>query len=293
MPTDMSLPFSGSATIKTHADESRARLQALVDSWGVSVDRVIRTANSLVALGHRGPQPVALKVSLRRDDERQSGAALDAFEGRGVVRVIEHADSAVLLERLVPGTSLATKVADDDRATAIIADVIQRMSSAAVPSTAVPVASLAEAFEQYLNGNARGIPDSLVRRAHQTYLQLCASQETPRLLHGDLHHYNVLFDQHRGWVAIDPKGLVGEPTYELGAALRNPCERPDVFSAPATIERRVHHFAHALGLDPERILAWAFAQAILAALWELEDDGLLTAGRSWVSLAMSIDAIRG
>jgi streptomycin 6-kinase len=64
--------------------------------------------------------------------------------------------------------------------------------------------------------------------------------------------------------AIDPKGVVGELAYETGAALRNPCDRPELFAAPATIPRQVDCFACVLRLDGRRILAWAFAQAILA-----------------------------
>jgi streptomycin 6-kinase len=46
----------------------------------------------------------------------------------------------------------------------------------------------------------------------------------------DLHHYNVLSDSGRGWLAIDPKGLVGEVEYEVGAAIRNPI---DAMASPA------------------------------------------------------------
>lgn len=59
------------------------------------------------------------------------------------------------------------------------------------------------------------------------------------LLHGDLHHYNVRFDRDHGWNAIDPKGVVGEFEYEVGALLRNPIKQPEIFTDPATIERRI------------------------------------------------------
>jgi streptomycin 6-kinase len=89
-----------------------------------------------------------------------------------------------------------------------------------------------------------------------------------------------MLDAQRGWLAIDPKGVIGETAYEVGAALRNPCERPTVFAATATIERRVALFAGILGLDPKRVLGWAFAQAIPAAIWEVEDEGVLRTGIS-------------
>ena len=68
------------------------------------------------------------------------------------------------------------------------------------------------------------------------FAELCASQRGVRLLHGDLQHYNVLFDRRRGWVSIDPKGVLGEPEYEIGAALRNPA-RPALYAVRAIVER--------------------------------------------------------
>src|SRR5207244_1723119 len=79
-------------------------------------------------------------------------------------------------------------------------------------------------------------------QGRRVYSDLCGSQRHRQLLHGDLHHYNVLFDARRGWLAIDPKGVVGELEYEVGAALRNPYEAPELFLEPSTIERRVEQF---------------------------------------------------
>ena len=91
------------------------------------------------------------------------------------------------------------------------------------------------------------------------------------LLHGDLHHYNVLFDNERGWVAIDPKGVVGELEYEIGAILRNPVELPELFADPAVVERRLKTLTGLLSLNYTRALIWSFAQAILSAIWGVED----------------------
>jgi streptomycin 6-kinase len=72
-------------------------------------------------------------------------------------------------------------------------------------------------------------------------------------------------------VAIDPKGVVGELEYEIGAILRNPVGYPDVFASISTIERRVEFLVNQLSLNFERVLRWTFAQAVLSAIWEIED----------------------
>jgi streptomycin 6-kinase len=119
---------------------------------------------------------------------------------------------------------------------------------------------------------------ALVEPAQRIYSDLCATQRNPALLHGDLHHYNVLSDHRRGWCAIDAKGVVGELEYELGAALRNPIDRPDLFATLDAVERRLEQFGLALGLDVSRARGWAFAQAVLSAIWSVEDGQAAEAG---------------
>ena len=114
---------------------------------------------------------------------------------------------------------------------------------------------------------------------------MCATQRDPALLHGDLHHYNVLSDRARGWCAIDPKGVVGELEYELGAALRNPIDRPDLFAKLDVVERRLDQFGLVLGIDTSRARGWCFAQAVLSAIWQLR--GRLRAPRLEAALALA------
>jgi streptomycin 6-kinase len=92
----------------------------------------------------------------------------------------------------------------------------------------------------------------------------------------------------RGWVAIDPKGVVGELEYEIGAILRNPVEQPDLFASTSTIERRLSRLASMLHLNYERALAWAFAQAVLSAIWDVEDGYRVEAEHHALRLARTI-----
>ncbi len=94
----------------------------------------------------------------------------------------------------------------------------------------------------------------------------------PTLLHGDLHHWNILSSQREPWLAVDPKGLIGEPEYETGAWLRNPF--PQILEQGDPVEitkRRVDQFAAELDFDRQRVLAWGVYQAVLAAWWSWEE----------------------
>jgi streptomycin 6-kinase len=102
-----------------------------------------------------------------------------------------------------------------------------------------------------------------------------------------------LFDSERGWLAIDPKGIVGELEYEIGAVLRNPYERPDLFARASTIEKRVERLALELNVNVNRTLAWGFAQAVLSAIWAVEDGFAVEPGNPWIALAGAIRPMLG
>jgi streptomycin 6-kinase len=274
----------------TSPTEVRRRVDERIAAWHIVVERLVETESSILAFGRRRTQAVVLKVIRHHGDEWRSGDVLNSFSGRGAVRVLDHVEGAVLLERLRPGNSLVSMAVNggDDRATGILTNVIGRMSPAACATTVPTIQEWGQGFERLATSSDGQIPKPLLEAAQHVYSQLCASQSRPRLLHGDLHHNNVLLDSARGWLAIDPKGVVGEPEYEVGAALRNPYERPELFTEPATIERRVDHFGRELHLDVGRILAWAFAQAVLAAIWAVEDGFVAGAGHAWIALATNI-----
>jgi streptomycin 6-kinase len=250
------------------------RVEKLMRDWQVVAENTLETNSSIVVFGKRGELPVVLKVARQPGDEWHCGRVVQAFEGSGMVRAYASAAGAVLLERLHPANSLADLALNgrDDEATEILAEVLKRLSH---PQVSAPdfatVQEWGSGFERYLTGNDEQIPRALVAQGQQMYAELCASQQDMRLLHGDLHHYNVLFDDTRGWTAIDPKGVVGEIEYEIGASLRNPFEGPELFCAPATIERRLRQYENGLKIDGERALRWGFAQAILSAVWSVED----------------------
>jgi streptomycin 6-kinase len=173
--------------------------------------------------------------------------ALEWFSGRGGVRVLAVAPEAVLMERVTPGTRLVEAELDDAAATAVAAVVMA-------------------AGGRRLPARAR-LGRALAGRPAAVFGELCDSMGEEVVLHGDLHHENIL-RSGGGWVAIDPKGVIGEREYEAGALIRNPIP---VLHDARTLERRADQLAEALGLDGARIRAWAWAQAHLAAAWSVED----------------------
>lgn len=258
-------------------------LASALRRWRLTLEAPARrTPAGWVAMVWRGPDRLVLKRPLV-EDERQAWRALAHYRGDGAVRLIDHAaDGTMLLERADPGTPL-TDAGDDDGAMAILCGVAARLHRRDPPAGFFPVVEdWGDGFARHRSAGSGGIPAPLLDRAEALFAVLAASQGPRRLLHGDLHHDNVLFDEMRGWLAIDPKGVLGEPAYEPGAALRNPAEDFSRFADPAIIARRIAVIERELGFDRQRVLDWAFAQAVLSAIWSLEDGldparGLATA----------------
>ncbi len=263
--------------------ELPALVEELTARWGLRVGEPFAALSyNYVAPAERADgTPAVLKVGVPHKELFSEMEALRLYAGHGMARLLE-ADrerAAMLLDRLRPGTPLL-KLADDEQATRIAAQVMRGLwrpiapeEERHFPTTRDWAAGLGRLRARF-GGGTGPLPAPLVERAEAVFAELHASAAEQVLLHGDLHHENILRGERAPWLAIDPKGLIGEPAYEPGALLRNPLpaliERPD---ALAVERRRIAILAASLGLDAARTTAWAFAQAVLSAWWTIEDHG--------------------
>ncbi|HJY08493.1 MAG TPA: aminoglycoside phosphotransferase family protein, partial [Bryobacteraceae bacterium] len=179
----------------------------------------------------------------------------------------------LLMERVLPGEMLAS-IDDDEKATRIAARVMRQLWRPLPPENPFPsVAQWVDGLKDLrvrFGGGTGPFPSSLVAMAESLFAELLSSSESPVLLHGDLHHFNILSSDGGDWLAIDPKGVSGERAYEAGALLRNPSRA--VFTNSRTQRKRVKILVEELGLDEDRILAWSISQAVLSAWWSFEDS---------------------
>jgi streptomycin 6-kinase len=214
-----------------------------------------------------------LKVSRYVDDTRTEIAALRLWDGRGAVRLLE-ADpdhGALLIERVAPGTMLVDVAkSDDDAATVIAAGVLRQLWRPAPDYYGLDsLEDWCAAYDRNREALARGaggFPAGLFAEADSLRRDLLASTEVPTVLHGDLHHFNVLRARRAPWLAIDPKGLRGDRCFDVCQFFRNPGAVP-----PRVNARRLDLFCAELGLDRVRTKAWCLVHAVLDACWDFED----------------------
>lgn len=221
---------------------------------------------------------VVLKLGVPHPELTTEIAALRHFDGRGTVRLLggDAERGVLLLERLRPGHMLAT-LADDAQATRIAAQVMQQMWQPLPANHTFPtVADWATGLQRLRTAFDDGVgpfPRKLVETAESLFRDLLASQATPVLLHGDLHHYNILAAQRAPWLVIDPKGVAGEPAYEVGAFLRNPLDLTRRPGPAHILARRLAILGEMLGIERVRVAGWGVAVSVLSAWWRYEETG--------------------
>ena len=246
-----------------------APLEGHLARWRLVPDgKPFETHSSWLCFVRRGSDAALLKVFKPGSNEGPSARYFAVHGGNVTVRVLEGDGDAILVERITPGTPLTTLslTGRDDEATEVICKTIERLQSSRADITGWP-GHVEHEIQFQTRQVVPPLTPEIAARARSLFRQLDATQETRVLLHGDLHHDNILFDEKRGWLAIDPKGEVGELAYELAAPLRNPLDGPDVFMSKTQMDRRVRIYCERLNLDRERVLGWCFARNASAAMW--------------------------
>ena len=253
------------------------RLPALIDetaaAWDLRLGRPLPMTFHWVGEAVRADgTPAVLKLGVPDGHLGPEAEALRLFDGHGATRLLaeDAARGALLIERAEPGTPVA--VSGEEEATVALVEVGRRLHRVPPPGcTLPPLRKLRGGFERYLAAGGP-IPRRMVERAAELFDHLCDSAPRETLLHGDLHHGNVLRAGREPWLAIDPHGAVGDPGYDGGAMLYNPHpENRDpalLRLVPARIERLAVH-------EPEeRVVAWGYVMGVLSEVWTVEASGV-------------------
>lgn len=243
--------------------------------WGLRLEEPFRGEVSYVAPGRTaGGSEIVLKVNFPSWESENEAAALEHWEGRGAVRLLDHDPdrSALLLERCLPGDVLCDEA--EDRATEVMAGVLGRLWEKEAPDAPfVDLASAARGWSDRLQRAYERAKDPFERSLLDDALSFMATARPRReddvVLHQDLHGGNVL---RRGseWVAIDPKPLVGERAFDLASHVRD--RRPnlrDDSGSRAVVRRRLERLCSSLDVDHDRARGWAVAHALA---WSIDPE---------------------
>ncbi|WP_433498221.1 aminoglycoside phosphotransferase family protein [Sphaerimonospora sp. CA-214678] len=271
-------------------------LSAMVRDWDLTVGEPYAPSYHYVTrVVCPGGTPAVLKLGVPGGTSPAEAAALAAFGGRGAARLlnVDHDRGALLLERVTPGRRLRDLVpARDAEATSALAAVMRRLHVPPPPGHRISDASSQiEAFDRYAaaHGDNGPLPLDLVTHAGGLMLELCESADEHVVLHGDLHHDNVLRGTREPWLAIDPHGLVGDPGYDVGTLLYNPGPDDRDEALTALVPARVEQVADELAMPLDRVVAWGFVKAVLSDVWTA---GAWTPGANRSPISRAFDVAR-
>ena len=182
-------------------------------------DPIVTHSSRLLPVRRRGV-PAMLKLPMEAEEKR-GGLLMPWWDGEGAARVLAQDSDALLLERAMGDRSLAAfaRTGRDDEATRILCAAIATLHAhdAAPPPDLVALTpwfrDLWPAAEKH---------GGILARSADTARELLAHPQDVVVLHGDIHHDNVLDFGDRGWLAIDPKGLIGERGFDYANLFCNP-----------------------------------------------------------------------
>lgn len=224
---------------------------------------------------------VVVKAGDTGERDREA-RALRAF-GSSATSVVDHdADLGLLVTaRVLPGDDIRPLARrDDDAATWEVASLAASLHVDQQDASGLPnLLDIGSAFDAPADPR---LPRSIVEAARGMFADLVADPAPAVVLHGDLHHLNVL-NTGEGWLAIDPHGWVGDPAFEVAALLANPrglVEGGDSRGMDGTelavrARRRASIYAEVTGYDVNRLMAWGFVGCVIAELWMIENHDLV------------------
>jgi streptomycin 6-kinase len=221
--------------------------------------------------------PVVLKACVPNKEVTSEIEALQVFDGNGISRLL-NADiemGILLLERLQPGVYLS-ELDDDEEITRCAVSVMQKLCTSAPSShnffSVSDWASHSFAKVRTDFGKSyRPLPGDLIEIAQSYFKELTDPPNEQTLIHGDFHPQNILSSERSSWLAIDPKGVVGDPLYDIAVFVCQPPRRPTEIDQKQFLARRIDQLAEELSVDKQLIKMWCVAHSVLSGCWLSED----------------------
>jgi streptomycin 6-kinase len=253
----------------------------IADSQSSAIFRVEQNGRNFAVLKILKP--------LAAEEERRGAALMNWYGGEGAATIFDIHGDTIFMEWLDGGTlGDAVRAGHDDESTIALATLVAGLHR---PRADVPadLLELRPRFQALFDTDVRQWPHTardLYARACGIALKLFDKPVADIPLHGDLHHDNIL-SSDRGWLAIDPKGLLGDATYEVANVFRNPYGANKIVTDPRRIPGLADAFAARLGFNRKRVLGWAAAHSALSACWDLAAGNPITVDLAVLPLLLS------
>jgi streptomycin 6-kinase len=270
--------------VRNHSERAADWLAALpgtaaeyIDRWQLTVagEPLSGEASLILPVVRTDGTEAMLKLQSVNEESESEALALRTWSRDDVVEVLEDdpETSTLLLERLEPRT--LNDLPDHVEATRILAVLLTRLSAVPAPPGIRHLADVAGAMVEDAPGLIPRLADAAERRLARRFAAQVSEllpESGDRLLHWDLHYYNVMAARRRPWLVIDPKPLAGDPAFEVFPVLWN---RWDDLVATGDVRQAIRDrfdlMLEITGIDRDRVLGWTAGRILQNVLWFVED----------------------
>jgi streptomycin 6-kinase len=252
-------------------------VQTYLQKWELSSEGPVDNLSYNYVLKVRDAEgkPLILKAGVPNFDTKNEIRTLKAYNGRGCANLVKSdpANGVMLLERLVPGTMLSSEIEERQVVEKFIKVWKAIRRPVLIGENTPSITNWFEGLKRYGNhypNNDGPISTEHIRVAEGFLKDVLDTSAGPELLHGDLHHENILFSKDHGWMVIDPKGVLGDPYFDVVSFLINQLDSKE--DPKSVLRFRVDTLSEQLGFERKRLLKAAVALGTLYACWGIEDQ---------------------
>ncbi|MFP7297108.1 aminoglycoside phosphotransferase family protein [Neobacillus niacini] len=258
---------------KTWLQSLESTVQTFLEKWELTSEGPVANLSYNYVIKVRDTQgtPLILKLGVPNFDTSNEMVTIEAYDGEGCARILkaDPKNGVMLMERLVPGIMLSEET--DERI--VLENFIKVWKAIRRPlpngGSTPSLIHWFEGLKRYRETGNIQISMEHVQLAEKFFQEIIQTSVGPELLHGDLHHENILYSEQKGWMAIDPKGVAGDSYFDVVSFLVNQLDSK--VDPKSTLKLRVDTISQQLGLDKERLLKASIALGTLYAAWGIED----------------------
>ena len=209
---------------------------------------------------------VILKILININGFDNEILALKLFQGEHFCKLYEYSfeDNVYLMERIVPAHTLYESASRNERIRTA-GEIFIGLHKTDLPDRTFPTYS--EWFEAGKEGTKkRKDCEELfpyLESAEQMLTDICKKYSRNLLLHGDLHHENILKNVNGGYTVTDPKGVIGDPVFDLSRFILDEF-RDDLTSEPKDVVIDfVQKLGDGVGIPCEILLRCLFIETVI------------------------------
>ena len=255
---------------KKWCDELPEKVDHIVKHFGITETLPYENLSyNYVVSGLMNNHPIVIKIIYDKKNLHYESKSLSAFKHVGSVNLLYRGDGFLLLEKSIPGSSLATMI-DNDEDILLLSHVIHQLHTLRdyERSDFRNLQDLFSVFDQEWN-----FPNDYLHKVRLIRNYFNNQNQQQVLLHGDLHHDNIL-KHGNNWKVIDPKGIIGNPLYDATSFILNPIrllKNKEEEYLSKLFARRIKKISELQGWSEQNLTAYSFMYTILSWIWALQD----------------------